>query len=504
MAESVTVAGATPAQTRIERLRTQARTWLPRAGAELREDWHTAHYFPFAAALLIVATVTMVFFYLNQGGAYVGPDTHSYLRVADAIRTRGMLVDPQRTPVYPLFLAVVFFIFGDGNLNAAAAAQGVLFVLATLELYALVFLLFRRAWIAFIVGLLMCTNTYLLGFVTTIQTEGFAVWLVVSLALAVVGFLQSLRARDLWVVAVLTGALFLTRPEWIYLPIPLFGYLLSIAARRGRRRELWRHAAGAVLALYLVLGLYVAVNAVKNHYAGVSYIQNINLFGKVEEYHMQNEAPPQYADITRTVNGYLARGNADPYAIIAAMPAYKQNDYARMGAYATAIVRGHPLEYLADSVPVAFEALTYYGTPAIVRSDGFFGQPFSQLKYAYYDLFQTFRFFPLFALVWVALLLWKRTTRRGITERMGAVVLLALYEFVMIGVGGYDSFARFDAVYTPLILVTMWGTLLAGILLLITWLRGRNRVTASAQEREGAPVAALDMSEEAPIPSSSR
>ena len=494
----------TPVYTRTERLRRRAAAQFHAAGAVLQEDWRSARYFPFLAALLLIAATSMTLFYFNQPGATVGPDTHSYIRVAQDILAHGRVVDPQRLPVYPLYLAVIFRLFGDGNLNAAAAGQGVLFVLATLELYALTFLLFRRAWIAFVTGVLMCTNTYLLGFVMTIQTEGFAIWLVVSLALAAVVFLHSLRARDLWIVAALTALLFMTRPEWIYVPVPLFAYLLFVAARHGRRRELWRHALGAVLALYILLGLFVALNAVKNHYAGVSCIQNVNMLGKVEEYRMQNEAPPQYADVTRTVNSYLAQGTADPYSILQDHPEYRASCNARIGAYAFSIIRAHPLAYLMNSVPVAFAALTYYGTPAMANSAGVFGGAFNWLKYAYYDLFQTFRYFPLFALAWIALLVWRRTGRRGTTEGMGAVVLLSLYELAVIGVGGYDSFARFDSVYTPLILLTMWGTLLAGGLLLVSRLRRRASTARTAHDGASVPVAGVEPPAESAIPNSSR
>src|SRR3989440_9352274 len=102
----------------------------------------------------------------------------------------------------------------QGNLAAVSELQVMLFVLATLELYVLAALVLRRAWIAFLISLLVGINIPLLSYVKPIMSEAMALWLTVSLALAVVVFLQTLRARTLWLVTACMLLLFLTRPEW--------------------------------------------------------------------------------------------------------------------------------------------------------------------------------------------------------------------------------------------------------------------------------------------------
>src|SRR6266702_5148133 len=139
------------------------------------------------------------------------------------IQTHGQLVNFWRLPGYPLFIVLGYTLTSQGNMVAVSVVQAILFVLATLELYILAVLLLRRAWIAFLIGLLVGTNLTLLSYVKPIMSEALALWLLVSLALAVVYFLHTLQVRIPWLVTLCTLLLLMTRPEWSYLPEPLVG-----------------------------------------------------------------------------------------------------------------------------------------------------------------------------------------------------------------------------------------------------------------------------------------
>src|SRR5205085_5692406 len=108
----------------------------------------------------------------------------------------------------------VYVFPGQDNLAAVSVVQAVLFVLATLELYVLAVLLLRRGWMALLLGLLVGTNLLLLSYVKPLLSEALALWLFVSLALAVAFFISTRRVRFLWLVTALTLVLFLTRAEW--------------------------------------------------------------------------------------------------------------------------------------------------------------------------------------------------------------------------------------------------------------------------------------------------
>src|SRR5205823_7296367 len=172
----------------------------------------------------------------------------------------------------------------------------------------------------------------------------------------------TLHVRFLWLMTVITLVLFLTRPEWIYLPLPLFGYLLLLAARYGGVRRVLSHVLLSLILLYTILGNYAYINTVQNGFPGVTIATNILAFGKVLQYDMQDEAPPQYRTARQLVDGYLARGIKDPYYIRDHELALSRDYDALAGAYAQAIIEGHSGEFLAKSVPLAFSSLTgfYY------------------------------------------------------------------------------------------------------------------------------------------------
>ena len=93
--------------------------------------------------------------------------------------------------------------------------------------------------------------------------------------------------------------------------MPLFVWLLVVGGlQHGWRflRQLLPHAAGAVLLLYVLVGVYILANGAVTGYRGLTESQNINLLGKVMQYHMQLEAPPQYAKQAQIVNSFVAAG----------------------------------------------------------------------------------------------------------------------------------------------------------------------------------------------------
>jgi len=445
--------------------------WVRQSGQHIQHafavDWRGSRHFLFMLILLIVSSAATASFYIGQPGQpEFSYDTPSYLTVTQHILANGNLVDPLRTPGYPFLVALVFLVAGAGNFLAVSLVQGVLFVLATLEVYVLTVLLLRKSWVAFAVGLLVGTNTYLLSFVKPIIVEGFALWLTVSLALAVVLFIQTVKPGYLWLVAGFMLVLFMTRPEWIYLPAPLFAYLLIATRRHGKLRRLLLHGIVAVVLLYSVLGLFIYANATQNGYAGISYVQNINMVGKVLQYHMQDEAPPQYAAVAREVDSFAAHGGWNPYNLVHQYPPIAANQWSLGGAYASSVIEGHPIQFLVDTIVTFFTSSDQYRAFAEVDAHGPVATPplKAQVAFSAY-VARTYRFFPLFALLWGVLLFWRRASRLGAVEAMAAVILIALYELALTTIAGYSNYdyARFHVPFDPLMIIVIWGTVLASL-----------------------------------------
>lgn len=426
----------------------------------IQHDWRQSRYVPLGLALLLMSSLIVVAYYLNHPIPETDPDTPTYLAVTQQIMSSGKLVDPTRLPGYPLLIMLVFLVSSQGNLAAVSIVQGILFVLAVIEVYIITCLLTRRAWMGLVAGLVVTSNTYILSFIKPVVSEGISLFLVTSLALALVLCVRRLRASLLWLVAALLLLVVMTRAEWDYAPVPIFAFVLIVAARHGRFRRLAPHALAAVLLIYGLLGLYIYGNATLNGFAGVTVIQRANLLGKVLQYNMQNEAPPQYAALAQEANAYRATGAIDPWGFAVLHPEVRANNWALGNAYATAIVEHHPLEFALKTVPLIFNSSTGYYEASKVDARGPFGGVLFDLKRLSLKTILLYPFFPFFALVWLGLLLWRRTARLRLVEMMGALSLIGLYELALVSAGGYASYMRLHTAFEPLMFVVVCGSLL--------------------------------------------
>src|SRR5712691_10122451 len=111
----------------------------------LTEDWRTNTYYPFAAILFILTTLLVVVYYINHPKPELYLDTGEYLSQVQHIQTHWQIVDPHRVPGFPLLITLVFALSGQGNVMAVSIVHAMLFVLSTLEIYAIALLVLRRA-----------------------------------------------------------------------------------------------------------------------------------------------------------------------------------------------------------------------------------------------------------------------------------------------------------------------------------------------------------------------
>lgn len=444
----------------------------------LQQDWRTHRYACFGAILLILTGVVETAYYLNYPTPEINADTPAYLSVVARILAHPyMLVDVWRLPGYPFFVVLVYLFAGRGNLIAVEIVQAVFFALATLECYAIAILLWRRTWLAFIAGLLIGPNVILIAYVKPIMTEGMALWEIATLVLLLLWFMRSMKARAFWWMVVCLILLLFTRPEWVYMPIMLFAYLLLVVWQKGNLRQWWRGLLLALALVYTLVLAYIGVNGVVGGYFGLTGVVNFNLMGKVLQYNMQNEAPAQDAAVVHQLDSVVARLGTDPYRILPYVPALKRNNYQSAGQFAEKIILHHPVEFVVKSVPLCFVSLTTYYDASTAGPIKAMFAPLLWLKAVYRWLYGWNILFPLCALAWLLLLCWTRMRKAPLVLEMSLVVLLALYGVVITTFGGYrlDDYMRFHIVFDPLLTLIMCGSLFMAIHLGVEWLRGRAR-----------------------------
>ncbi|HEX9069764.1 MAG TPA: hypothetical protein VF807_13410, partial [Ktedonobacterales bacterium] len=309
--------------------------------------------------------------------ASITPDTADYTFAMHLIHLNPLtgLVQPFRTPGYPLFLALVFhlaggvndtFLAGCDRLGAIPAcaptfqpivlAQALVALLTLLEVYLLLTRLTERRWVACAVASLLALNLYLLSWERVALTELLSFWSLVTVFLALERFVRApSRTRG----ALLAAALFLAimiRPFNLYLPLLLFPLLLlRLLVTRRLRQEGMSLALSAALLLGGLLG-YAGLNAGLNGYLGLTNVQNINLLGKVMEYHMQRvPVEPRYQPIQAELQAYMRTGAKDPWGFVETYH-HEDNNYRAVGDYARSVVLHQPLTFAVLSLPDLYVA----------------------------------------------------------------------------------------------------------------------------------------------------
>ena len=368
----------------------------------------------------------------------ISPDGKEYLAVARKIIETGQIADPRRTPGYPLFLAFIITVFPGQSLYAVVAIQLLLCALAPFEVYPLVFRMTRRPWLAGIVGAMVGLNVYMLDWAYSIRDEAFSYWLVVTLFLAVERLTRRPTPGAITAFTALSALLMVTRPFYLYLPVTLGLALLArgIALRWTRRQAL---AMGlALVMIYGVVGGYALLNNAVNGYPGVSYVLDVNLFGKALEYKMTHEqVPARLQRMQGQAQEFVAHGGHSPWTF-AVTYGYTTNNYDALGVYARYVILHDPVRYTTETLRDMVRVTTIEpgldargpNTPGFIMAR----------KFASAEL-RTYWALPL-VLLWLA---WR--VRRGAWREPSLfvamlLVLVALGAIAMTATAGYSEFYR--------------------------------------------------------------
>lgn len=350
-----------------------------RAGA-----WARYHGVSVAILLVFIALGQMATL-MQRPLAYAGADTHSYYVVAlQILRSPSGLIQTLRTPGYPFFWALIMRIAGVRNEDAVVYAQAAIAVLMLLECYVLLYRITYRRWIACTVASLLAVNLYWLSTERVLETELLSYWSIVTLMLVYERLVRRPRLRTALLFGLWSFVAIMIRPISLYLPALLlallFGRTLWMHRRSARWTQIWKSAlpmlaAGSLLGVLLVS--YAALNAQVNGFLGISWLQNITLFGKVMQYHLDDTpVPPQYATLQASIEEYIHSNPPYPADVWSPVPPdpwtyvnTHQSDYygqgmsyqsgfRPVGGYAQYIVLHHLGAYIRDSLPYVYVVWT--------------------------------------------------------------------------------------------------------------------------------------------------
>ncbi len=264
--------------------------------------YHANASWPWLLALFVVGMVPRVI--LSFGSVpLLWPDSLTYLGSAAAMADEGNYWQHEvyRTPMYPLFLAMFFKVWGHatGAGDAMIAAQRVLGLLSGLLLFCII----RRAFserVAFGAATLFLLCPLQLYYETVLLTEAQFTFLLFIFLYVATGLVAGADQSDRgmwWLRFVALGSsgalLSLSRPIGQLL---LIGFLLAfVALRRGSRRAV----LGAVLSALVFVATIFPWLQINHHYYGfwgISRDFGINLYHRVIDVD-QTPLPRESSDV---------------------------------------------------------------------------------------------------------------------------------------------------------------------------------------------------------------
>jgi len=310
--------------------------------------------------VLLANLVGQAAVYSQDAGIDFTPDSPLYLEAGKAIASGFNLFNPWRTPGYPAFLAAVGTFVGDPASDALVLAQTVLSVLTSVEGYVLSYRLTHSRAAAIVTAALIGTNLHVIDWERAVMTETLATWETVTILLVFHLWLTKTRTRPFVAFAIAFGALsvlaILTRPTFLYLPALLLAIWLMAKWQSGDIRITLGVTALMVLGIYIPIWAYASVNDRLHPGAGFTAVSNVNLFGKVIQYRMQNDAEPtpRFAEIRFLTDRYVAAGGANPYEFGAQHPDLVGPYYSHAAVFSRSAILRNPIAFIGDTIPYSY------------------------------------------------------------------------------------------------------------------------------------------------------
>jgi hypothetical protein len=427
------------------------------------------------AVVLAAAAIAQWVVLSQQPAVFATIDTPSYVSPALAILQHGQYVDAYRTPGYPGFLALVWRLSGTpSDLHPVLVAQTLMASLMGAPAYAIAFGILRQRWLAAASAIVVAANIYLVNWERAAMTESLSIFLTLLLFAALARWLVTRSPAWAGLFAIIAVTAILTRPALLaFVATALF--VAAVSARR--IREFALVAATASFVALPVAG-YGALNAREHPGAGLTWVNNVNLLGKVLEFQLQDGADAgRYGRIRAMADAAVASGDVDPYRFGISHPGLVGRYYERAEAFSLDAAVHEPEVFIAGAVQDTVR--TWLEKPALWAED----QTHLRMRLAKvasgaaYKLYRILPVVMLGAVIW-----WVRRRTDGRAALVAAVALGAGAELTLTGAGAYIDFARLRVAADPL---AMLGAASA-IGLVAQGLYVRVRPTATADVREHA------------------
>lgn len=274
-----------------------------------------------------------------------------------------------RPPVYPLILMVLGVTYLWKNLpTSIVILQVILSMICVLYVYKLVEEVFQKKFLSFFTALMVSLSFSIYRWDFMVLTESISILQVTLISYLLVMYFKYRKPAHMRVMLLLLFTSIFTKPFFLLLPvlvITLIGLELVFTKYIYKKPVEIRPIAKTLIrgfcVIYLSVFLYSAINFAENFYFGFSSVGNVNTFGKVlqynmEDYGMDKELVNDIKTAFKTENqNFIVEGKfLEPWHFIGIYGWNKQH-YQAVAKFSKDIIQRHPLEYLCKSLKLTKE-----------------------------------------------------------------------------------------------------------------------------------------------------
>ncbi len=262
------------------------------------------------------------------------------------------LADTIRTPIYPLFIASIYTVFGR-NPYMVALVQGVLDAGICLLLWKLVYRLTKSQAAALMAGLLYALNPTLWRFSDSLQTETLLAFVIACIALV---FSRPISSTLIWprlrkgiVLGLLCGLAVLIKPNVLLVPALV---ILWLSLERGiSPRVRWAQAATTLIFALLIIAPWCIRNwiTVGRPIISSAFEDNLShVSATATLIHAQNEVVAPWTPRWEAVYGTIIAEAARRFSwsstpLQSAYDVYQRQQ--QLAVIAGEIIRQHPVDF---------------------------------------------------------------------------------------------------------------------------------------------------------------
>lgn len=324
--------------------------------------------------VLISGLTVRYLFYRSIDGPILISDSPTYIDGAMSLYYH-LTFNEYRPPVYPLMLMILGVTYFWENLGGAIVIlQIILSIVCIVYIYKLVDVMFHKNSLSFLAALVVSMSFSIYNWDFMVLTESISIMLVTLISYLLVMYIKYKKPLHMKVLLILLFTSIFTKPFFLLLPvlilflIGLDMFFIKYIYHKPVDIKPFKTFILGLCTIYLSVFIYSAVNYAENLYFGFSSVGNVNTFGKVLQYGMEEYGSNKelVKDIKTAMRNekqeYIVNASfLEPWHFVGTY-GWNKNHYREVSKFSKEIIMKHPIEYISRSLKLTGE-LFFFNSP---------------------------------------------------------------------------------------------------------------------------------------------